>query len=207
MSSYTPQEERANAITHIAGIVLALAATTLLAVRALRSADVMRIITYPAFGLSMVLLYTASSLYHSHPDPTTRRRLKVFDHMSIYYLIAGTYTPVTLVGLGGTWGWSIFGVVWGLAVAGTIFKVFFTGRFPVVSTAIYVAMGWTALVAVVPIVRTFSTETLLWIVGGGVAYTGGVAFYAWRRLPFNHAIWHLFVLAGSACHVVAVLTL
>ena len=187
--------------------MLAVAATVVLATRALSAGDALKIVTYPIFGLSMILLYTASSLYHSHPDPETRRRLKVFDHMSIYYLIAGTYTPVALVGLGGAWGWAIFGVIWVLAIAGTAFKTFFTGRFPVVSTALYVAMGWTALVAVVPLVRTLETDTLLWILAGGIAYTGGVAFYAWKRLPFNHAIWHLFVLAGTACHVVAVLSL
>ncbi len=207
ISTYTRQEELANSITHGIGVVLAVAATVVLATRALSAGDALKIVTYPIFGLSMILLYTASSLYHSHPDPETRRRLKVFDHMSIYYLIAGTYTPVALVGLGGAWGWAIFGVIWVLAIAGTVFKTFFTGRFPVVSTALYVAMGWTALVAVVPLVRTLETDTLLWILAGGIAYTGGVAFYAWKRLPFNHAIWHLFVLAGTACHVVAVLSL
>lgn len=207
ISTYTRQEELANAITHGIGVVLAVGATVVLATRAIVEAEAWKIVTYPVFGLSMILLYTASSLYHSHPDPEARRRLKVFDHMSIYYLIAGTYTPVALVGLGGAWGWAIFGVIWILAIAGTVFKTFFTGRFPVVSTALYVAMGWTALVAVVPLVRTLETDTLLWILAGGIAYTGGIAFYAWKRLPFNHAIWHLFVLAGTACHVVAVLSL
>ncbi|MFW5744646.1 MAG: PAQR family membrane homeostasis protein TrhA [bacterium] len=207
ISTYTRQEELANAITHGIGVVLAVGATVVLAARAVVEADAWKIVTYPVFGLSMILLYTASSLYHSHPDPETRRRLKVFDHMSIYYLIAGTYTPVALVGLQGAWGWAIFGVIWGLAIAGTVFKTFFTGRFPVVSTVLYLAMGWTAIVAVVPLVRTLETDTLIWLLAGGLAYTGGVAFYAWKRLPFNHAIWHLFVLTGTACHVVAVLSL
>jgi len=207
ISTYTRHEVLANAITHGIGVVLAVAATVVLAARAIVAADPWKIVTYPIFGLSMILLYTASSLYHAHPDPETRRRLKVFDHMSIYYLIAGTYTPVALVGLGGAWGWAIFGVIWGLALAGTVFKTFFTGRFPIVSTVLYLAMGWTAIVAVVPLVRTLATDTLIWLLAGGLAYTGGVAFYAWKRLPFNHAIWHLFVLAGTACHVVSVLSL
>jgi hemolysin III len=114
---------------------------------------------------------------------------------------------VSLVGLSGAWGWSIFGVVWGLALFGTLFKVFFTGRFPIVSTILYVSMGWTALVAVVPLIRRLEPVTLIWILAGGIAYTGGVVFYAWKRLPFNHAVWHLFVMAGTACHVVAVLHL
>ncbi|MFW5744611.1 MAG: PAQR family membrane homeostasis protein TrhA [Spirochaetota bacterium] len=207
ISTSTRDEDLANAITHGIGVALAVAATVLLAAHAIAEADPRKIVTYPIFGLSMILLYTASSLYHAHPDLETRRRLKVFDHISIYYLIAGTYTPVTLVGLGGAWGWAIFGVIWGLALAGTVFKSFFTGRFPIVSTVLYLAMGWTAIVAVVPLVRTLATDTLVWLLAGGIAYTGGVAFYACKRLAFNHAIWHLFVLAGTACHVVAVLNL
>ncbi len=187
--------------------MLAVVATIVLSARAFMEADIRRILSYPLFGVSMVLLYTASTLYHTRVDPEEKHRLKVFDHVSIYYLIAGTYTPVALVGLRGTWGWTIFGVIWGLALAGTVFKLFFTGRFPVISTALYVAMGWTAIVAVVPLVRALEPGTLIWLLAGGVAYTGGVGFYAWRRVPYNHAIWHLFVLAGTACHVVAVLSL
>jgi len=171
---------------------------------ALRTGELVRIITYPVFGASAVLLYSVSTIYHFQTKDEAKRRMKIIDHISIYYLIAGTYTPVTLVGLGGTWGWSLFGVVWTLAFVGTIFKLFYTGRFPKVSTVLYVAMGWTAIVAIVPLVQTLEPRSLLWILAGGVAYTGGVSFYAWKRLPYNHALWHLCVLAGTACHVVAV---
>jgi hemolysin III len=200
----TRQEERANVITHGLGIVLSLAATVWLILVARGTGSVASLITYPVFGLSAVLLYTASTIYHLQVTDEARRRMKMIDHISIYYLIAGTYTPVTLVGLGGAWGWSLFGVVWSLALAGTVFKLFFTGRFPKVSTVLYIAMGWTAIVAIVPLVRTLRPDTLGWILGGGIAYTGGVVFYAWKRLRYNHALWHLCVLTGTACHVVAV---
>lgn len=201
------EEERANAITHGLGIVLSLVGMAALSAKAVASADPWRIISYPIFGLTMILLYTASTLYHSHEEGETKSRLKVFDHIAIYYLIAGTYTPVTLVGLGGTWGWSIFGVVWGLALAGSIFKMRFIGRFPVISTALYVAMGWIAAIAVVPLVHSLARVTLLWLLAGGLCYTGGVVFYAWQRLRFHHAVWHLLVLAGTACHFVAVMSM
>ncbi|MFW6212965.1 MAG: PAQR family membrane homeostasis protein TrhA [Spirochaetota bacterium] len=204
LADSTQGEERANAVTHALGIILSLAATAWLSFIADASGNALQVITYPVFGVSAVLLYTVSTIYHLQVRGDAKRRMKMIDHISIYYLIAGTYTPVTLVGLGGAWGWSLFGVVWALALAGTVFKLFFTGRYPKVSTALYVAMGWTAIVAIVPLVQTLRPDTLLWILGGGVAYTGGVAFYAWKRLPYNHALWHLCVLAGTACHVMAV---
>jgi len=181
--------------------------TIVLTVRAVATADPWRIVTYPIFGLTMILLYTASTLYHAQTDPQYKARLKVLDHISIYYLIAGTYTPVTLVALRGNWGLTILAVVWGLALAGTVFKLFFTGRFTVISTVLYIAMGWIAVAAVVPLIQSVPRETLVWLFAGGVFYTAGVAFYVWRRLPFNHAVWHLFVLGGTACHLVVVLTL
>ena len=138
--------------------------------------------------------------------PVARARLRVFDHCAIYLLIAGSYTPFLLIGLRGGWGWSLFGVIWGLAVAGVIFKLFFTGRFPRLSTGIYLGMGWLSLVAVVPMVQRLPGTTLAWLVAGGIAYTAGTAFYHSRRIPYAHAIWHLFVLAGSVCHYAAVAT-
>jgi hemolysin III len=207
ISTYTRNEELANTITHGVGIALAVAGTIILTLRAFDSADIWRIVSYPLFGLTMVLLYVASTVYHGHPDDNAKPRLKKFDHISIYYLIAGTYTPVTLVALRGPWGWSLFGVVWGLALAGTVYKLLFTGRFPVVSTALYVGMGWMAVAAVVPLIRNVPGPTLLWLLAGGLFYTGGVGFYLWRRLPFNHAIWHLFVLGGTASHFVLVMKL
>ena len=206
-SAYTPREELANAITHWLGVAFAVTVTVVLTIQAVLADDIWKIVTYPVFGVSMIVLYTASALYHSLSGHESKRWLRVFDHISIYYLIAGTYTPISLVALRGDWGWVIFAVIWALAAAGTVYTVFFTGRFPIISTALYVAMGWTAIFAIIPLLRNLASQTLLWIVAGGVAYTGGVVFYAWKRLSYNHAIWHLFVLAGSACHVVAVWTL
>lgn len=204
---YSKNEELANSATHGLGAVMSLVGTVALTLRALEAGDIRRILTYPVFGITMVLLYTASTLYHSRKSEVSKARLKVFDHISIFYLIAGTYTPITVVGMKGPWGWSIFGVAWALALAGTLFKLFFTGRFPIISTTIYVAMGWIVVVAVVPLIRSLSKEILFWLLSGGLFYTGGVVFYAWRRLPFGHAVWHLFVLGGTACHFVAVLAL
>ncbi len=188
-------------------MAMSVAGTVVLTVEAVATADPWRIVTYPLFGLTMILLYIASTLYHGHTNPQRKARLKVLDHISIFYLIAGSYTPVTLVSMRGNWGWTLFAVVWGVALAGTVFKFLFTGRFPVISTALYIAMGWIAAAAVVPLIQSVSGQTFAWLLAGGLSYTGGVVFYAWRRLPFNHAIWHLFVISGSACHLVAVLTL
>ncbi len=206
ISTYSQNEELANSITHGIGIALSVGGTVVLTVKAVATADPWRMVTYPIFGLTMILLYTASTLYHAHTDPQHKARLKVLDHISRFYLIAGTYTPITLVAMRGNWGWTIFAVVWGLALAGTVFKLFFTGRFTVVSTALYVAMGWIAAAAIVPLFQSVPGQTLVWLFAGGLFYTVGIVFYAWHRLPFNHAIWHLFVLGGTACHLVVVLT-
>ncbi len=155
------------------------------------------------FVSALVLLYTASTLYHAIPHPVPKARLKVLDHCAIYVLIAGTYTPFLLGGLRGPWGWSLFALIWTLAAAGIVFKLFTTGRFTRVSTAIYVAMGWLIVAAAGPMRASLPSETIGWLVAGGVAYTGGTVFYLSRRLPFAHAVWHLFVLAGSAFHLVA----
>jgi hemolysin III len=151
-----------------------------------------------------VLLYSASTAYHIALSETFRRRLKIFDHCAIYVLIAGTYTPFTLTVLRGAWGWTLFGVVWGLALAGMVFKLFFIGRFPRMSTAIYIGMGWLIVIAAGPLVRAMDPVALAWLVGGGLAYTGGTLFYHSERVPYAHAVWHLFVLTGSVCHAIAV---
>jgi hemolysin III len=201
-----PREELANALTHGAGLVASAAGAAVLIVLAALHGDAWKIVGSAVFSATLVLLYTASTLYHAARTPKARARLQVFDHCAIYLLIAGTYTPFTLVGLRGGWGWSLFGVIWGLAVAGVVFKLFFTGRFPRLSTAIYLAMGWLVIVAAVPMTTRFSPATLAWLVAGGLAYTAGTAFYVSRRIPYAHAIWHLFVLAGSVCHFAAVVT-
>ena len=203
--SEDPRWELVNALTHGAGVVAGLAGGVVLIVFAALYGDVTKVVSSAVFAATLVLLYTASTLYHAARRPSLKARLKVFDHCAIYLLIAGTYTPFTLVGLRGGWGWSLFGVAWGLAVAGVVFKLFFTGRFPRVSTAIYVGMGWMAVIAIQPMLERLSVATLAWLVAGGLAYTAGTVFYHNRR-PYAHAVWHLFVLAGSVCHFAAVMT-
>jgi hemolysin III len=167
--------------------------------------DVWAVFSSAVFGATLVLLYAASTLYHAARTPRVKARLQVFDHCAIYLLIAGTYTPFTLLGLRGGFGWTLLAVAWVFAAAGVVFKLFFTGRFPRLSTALYLGMGWMAVVAAKPMLERFPVSTLLWIVAGGLAYTGGTVFYHSRRIPYAHAIWHLFVIAGSVCHYFAVL--
>jgi len=200
------REELANVLTHGAGAVASLVGAAVLLWAAAPGGDGWKVAGSAVFGATLVLLYTASTLYHAARRPALKARLKVLDHCAIYLLIAGSYTPFTLIGLRGGWGWSLFGVIWGLAAAGTVFKLFFTGRFPRLSTATYVAMGWLAVVAVVPMVQRLPASTLAWMVAGGLTYTAGTVFYHSRRIPYAHAIWHLFVIGGSACHFAAVLT-
>jgi hemolysin III len=146
-----------------------------------------------------------STLYHALRGPRVKRVFHILDHSAIYLLIAGTYTPFCLTTLRGAWGWSLFGVVWGLAALGVAFKSVYTGRFEFLSTGVYLGMSWMVMVAALPLWRALSRPGLVWLLAGGACYTLGVVFYAWHRLKFHHAIWHLFVLAGSLCHVVAVL--
>jgi hemolysin III len=177
----------------------------LLTVAALQG-DGWKVASSAVFGATLVLLYAASTCYHAARTPAVKARLKVLDHCAIYLLIAGSYTPFALVGLRGGWGWSLFAVAWTLAAAGTVFKLFYIDRFPRLSTATYIGMGWLAVVAIVPMVQRLPAATLVWMVAGGVTYTVGTVFYHSRRIPYAHAIWHLFVIGGSACHFAAVLT-
>jgi hemolysin III len=204
MQQTISKDELASAITHAAGVIASLAGGAVLITLAALSGSAYQIVGAAVFAASLVLLYSASTAYHMALGERVKRRLKVFDHCAIYVLIAGTYTPLTLSSLRGPWGWTLFGVVWGLALAGIVFKLFFTGRFPRVSTGIYIGMGWLVLIAAGPLVRAADPVALAWLVGGGVAYTGGTAFYHSRRVPYAHAVWHLFVLAGSVCHAIAV---
>lgn len=203
-SGCSTREELANTLTHGVGTLAALAGGTVLIILAALQGDPWKIVGASVFSLTLVLLYTASTLYHAVRTPVLKRRMKVLDHAAIYLLIAGSYTPFTLVGLRGAWGWSLFGVIWGLALGGVAFKLFFAGRFRLVSTTIYVAMGWMVLIAVGPMVRHLEPSVLAWLVAGGLAYTGGTFFYHNQRISYSHAVWHGFVLAGSACHAVAV---
>ena len=204
-NKYSLGEEIAHGLTHGVGIVLAIAGLCVLVTFSALYGSAVHVVASSIFGASMIVLYTASSLYHSLPMPETKRIMRVVDHASIYLLIAGTYTPFTLVTLEGAWGWSLFGVVWGLAIAGIIFKLFFTGRFDRLSVAIYVAMGWCGLVAIKPMMAALPTLGLWLLVAGGLAYTGGVIFYLLERMRYHHAIWHLFVMAGTTLHYFVVL--
>ena len=199
--------ELANALTHGLGALASAVAGAVLITLAVLWGDGWQVAGAAVFTGSLVLLYTASTLYHAIPHAAARARLRVLDHAAIYVLIAGTYTPFTLGVLKGAWGWSIAGVVWGLAVLGIVFKTTRLGfRFHKTSVLLYVAMGWLVIVAIEPLMRALDRFELTWLVAGGLCYTGGVAFYVWKSRPYTHAVWHLFVLAGVACHFVAVLS-
>lgn len=203
--SYSFGEELANAITHGVGAALGVIGLVLMIVLSITNGDVWHIVSCSIFGASLIMLYTASTLYHSFRQPRLKRFFRIMDHISIYLLIAGTYTPFALVNLRGPWGWTLFGIIWGLTVVGIVFKSFFIGRFRVVSTVVYLAMGWLVIVAIKPVVDLVPTGGLILLAMGGLSYTFGVIFYAWKFMPFHHAVWHLFVLAGSAFHFFAVL--
>ncbi|HRQ64826.1 MAG TPA: hemolysin III family protein [Xanthomonadaceae bacterium] len=201
------REELANALTHGAGLLASVAGGAVLIAMAALFGSASQIVSAVVFVATLILLYTASTLYHAARHDRLKAQLKVLDHCAIFILIAGTYTPFTLVGLKGGWGWTLFGLVWTLAVLGVVFKLFFTGRFHRTSTVLYVAMGWLALIAIGPLVNALPAWTLGWLLAGGIAYTAGTAFYHNERVPYAHAIWHLFVLAGSVLHFIAVASL
>ncbi|HQY05181.1 MAG TPA: hemolysin III family protein [Lacunisphaera sp.] len=203
-AAYTAREELANSLTHGLGAVLSVAGLVLLVVFAARHGDAWHVVSTAIFGTTLVLLYTASTLYHSLRGERLKQRLQKFDHAAIFLLIAGTYTPFVLVPLRGPWGWSLFGIVWGLAIVGVALKFWFAGRFKLVSTLIYIGMGWLVVIAIKPLMAALPAGGVKLLVAGGLCYTGGAVFYLWKRLPYHHAVWHLFVLGGSACHWAAV---
>ncbi|MEN1957386.1 PAQR family membrane homeostasis protein TrhA [Luteimonas changyuni] len=205
MSLRERREELASALTHGLGATAALAGGAVLITLAALYGNGWQLGAAIVFGSSLLLLYLASTLYHSFQHPVLKGRLKVFDHCAIYLLIAGTYTPFTLIGLRGPWGWSLFAAIWTLALAGVVFKLFYTGRFKRLSTLVYVAMGWLVLVAIKPVLAALDAWTFGWLVAGGVFYTLGTVFYHRESLPYSHAIWHLFCIAGSVCHYIAVM--
>lgn len=198
-------EELANTITHGIGLALSLAGLVVLVVLAAVRGGPRLIVSCAIYGSTLVCLYAASTLYHGIPSPRSKRALRILDHSAIYLLIAGTYTPFLLVNLRGGWGWSLFGIVWGLAMAGILFKFLFVDRFSFFSTLLYLLMGWLVLIALKPLLASVPSTGLLWLFAGGLLYSLGVVFYAWKKIPYNHVIWHLFVLAASACHYLAVL--
>ena len=201
---YEKKEERINVISHAVGLVLSVIALVLLVVYAVKYGTAEHIVSFSIYGASLIVLYSASTFYHYSKSPKLRIRLNVFDHASIYILIAGTYTPFTLVILKGWVGWTIFGISWGLAIIGVVLKLFYTGKYDKISTIAYVLMGWLIIIAIKPLVDNFSFNGLMWVLFGGIFYTIGAMLYMIRRLKYNHAIFHIFVLLGSFCHFMAV---
>lgn len=208
------KEELANALTHGVGTALAIAALVILVVFASLRGTARHIVGASLFGATMVLLYLMSTLYHAFQGPRVKKVFRVLDHASIFLLIAGTYTPFCLATLQGAWGWTLFGLVWGLAVLGIVLKSVLLSRsgdalgrriWERASLGIYLLMGWLIVVAIVPLARALPKAGLLWLFGGGLCYTLGAALYAWRRLPYHHALWHLAVVAGTGCHFASVL--
>jgi len=204
-TNYSVGEEIANSVTHGIGALLSIGGLAVLVGFASLRGNAWHITSCSIYGSTMILLYVASTLYHSIPIPSIKGILRQIDHSAIYLLIAGTYTPFMLVNLRGSWGWSLFGIVWGIAVLGIVLKATSYGRLPGISLALYLAMGWIVIIAIKPMFAVIDQGGLLLLLLGGLAYTGGVVFYVWKKLPYSHAIWHLFVMAGSCFHFFAIL--
>ncbi len=205
-SRYTPGEEIAHAVSHGAGALLAIAGLAVLMVAAaVRGEGAWQVVPCAIYGAAMVLMFTTSTLYHSFTNPRVKRVFRVLDHEMIFLMIAGSYTPFLLITLRGALGWTLFGIVWGIAAAGLVFQGFFTGRFRGASTALYVLMGWIIVFALRPLLEGMSAEGIRWLVAGGLCYTLGAGVYLFKRVPYHHAVWHLMVLAGGACHYFAIL--
>ncbi|HHW97249.1 MAG TPA: hemolysin III family protein [Oligoflexales bacterium] len=198
-------EEIANSIIHGIGALLSIAGLVLMVVFSAIHGTAIHVVAVSIFGASLILLYSASTIYHAITNPRAKRVLQIIDHSSIFILIAGTYTPFTLVSIGGAQGWAIFGVVWGMAVLGVVFKAFFTGRYEFIAVTMYLIMGWLIVIAIKPLWNALDFWGIVWLIAGGLSYSVGVIFYVWDRFPFAHSVWHLFVLAGSICHFFAVL--
>lgn len=198
-------EELANALTHGIGLLLSVIGLIWMISLAAVTEDAWKLASSVVFGVSLILLYLSSTLYHSFRKPTTKQVLRTLDHCAIYVLIAGSYTPFVLVTLQGAWGWSLFATVWTLAFIGIIFKICFTGRFRLLSTLFYVSMGWLVLVAIQPLSQALPEGGLYWVMLGGALYTFGAVIYALKRPLFHHAFWHLCVMGGSFCHYLAIL--
>ncbi len=202
---YSLAEEIASSATHGLGVALSITALIILTTLAARSGDPWRIVSFSIYGSTLIMMYVSSVLYHSFQDPGIKRVFRYLDHSSIYLLIAGTYTPFTMISLRGTWGWTLFGFIWGLATFGLLMTVLGVGRSRVLASLVYIGMGWLVVVAIKPLLEAVPPGGIAWLVAGGMFYTLGVVFYVWKKLPFNHAIWHLFVLGGSVCHFFAIL--
>ncbi len=202
---YTLGEEIAHSITHGIGTGLSIAGLTLLVVLSILHGDVYQVVSFSVYGATLIILFLASTLYHSFQQPAVKRVFKVIDHASIFLLIAGTYTPFLLVAIRGAWGWTLLVIVWGLAILGVSLKALFIHRFQKLSVLAYILMGWLSVVAIKELLENIPLDGLILVAVGGIVYTVGVIFYALKRIRFSHAIWHVFVLGGSVCHYFAVL--
>lgn len=202
---YTKKEEIVNAITHGIGALLSITALVFLVINAVHNGSAWHVVTFTIYGVSMLLLYLSSTLVHSFPEGKLKDLFEIFDHSAIYLFIAGTYTPFTLIVINGALGWTLLGIVWGIAIAGIVFKSFFTKKFMYISTVLYVVMGWLIVIGWQPLTATLPTAGIVLLVAGGLLYTIGAIFYVWRGFTFHHAVWHLFVLAGSVTHFFSVL--
>jgi len=201
----TASEELANSLTHGIGLALSVACLVLLVVLAALKGTAWHVASCSVYGATLVLLYAASTCYHGVRSPRAKRVWNAIDHSAIYLLVAGTYTPFVLVTLRGALGWTIFGVVWGFALAGILFQNIFLNRFQVFSLLTYLAMGWMAMAMLPRLLQCLPRAGLVWLFAGGLCYTLGIAFFAWKRQPYAHAVWHVFVLAGSLCHFFGIL--
>ncbi len=201
----TEKEERLNVITHALGLILSLIGSIILLKSGLDEGIHLRFAAYLIYTIGLLTLYSASTLYHSAKDPGRKRRLNIFDHSAIYLLIAGTYTPIALLTIRGTWGLLIFGIVWAIALIGIALKLYFTGRYSKISTATYVLMGWVIVIAIKPLINSMVINGLLWLVAGGLFYTIGAILYQRKSMKYNHVIFHVFVILGSICHYIVIL--
>ena len=203
--NYSVGEEIAHAVTHGIGIPLSIAALAILVAFSVLYGDAWHVTSTAIYGSTLILLYTASTLYHGIPHAGAKKLLQRLDHVAIFLLIAGTYTPFTLVSLRGSWGWILFAMVWGIAILGIYIELWGSSKLRRWSLALYLGMGWLVLIAIKPMLANVETGGLLLLLAGGLSYTLGAIFYAWERLSYNHAIWHIFVLAGSILHFFSVL--
>jgi len=205
VKQYSTREEIAHVATHGIGALLAIGGLVLLIAKTIPYHSAQHLVANCIYGCTQVLLYTSSTIYHALTESRYKQVFQILDHVAIYLLIAGTYTPFTLVTLSGPWGWTLFGLVWGLAIGGTLFEIFLQGRFKKLSLLFYLGLGWLAIIAIKPLWTALPTNGLLLLLIGGLAYSGGAVFYAWRSLRYHHAIWHVFVILGSLSHFLCIL--
>ena len=204
LTYYSKREEQLNVFTHGLGLILSIVALVVLVRHAIDSGTTRHIVSFTIFGASLILLYSASTFYHYTQSPSLRKKLNILDHSAIYVLIAGTYTPFTLVTLKGWLGWTLFGITWGIALIGIFFKLFYTGRYDKISTISYVLMGWIIIFAIKPLIENLPIQGLYWLLTGGIFYSVGAVLYSIKKIRFNHAIFHVFVLLGSFSHFMAI---